>query len=146
LIPDRNRKDPDRNYKINYKPYKKNHYDNKIYVFTNGGTFSMSSYTTTKLKLHTNCTIIGEETGGTEIGSNAIIWYQLTLPNTKVQVAIPRFFIDHVVIPAIEGRGVIPDIPIKYELSDLLEGKDLEMEKVIELINEKQEAGSQKLD
>lgn len=95
----------------------------------------MSSYVTTKLKHHTDCTIIGQETGGTEIGSNAIIWYSLILPNLKVQVVIPRIFIDHGVSSDKIGRGVMPDIPINYDIQDKLDWKDLELERLSSILN-----------
>ena len=136
LIPDRNRQDPNRNHKISYKAFKRNFFDKKIFIITDGGTFSMSSFVASKLKHHTDCTIIGQETGGTEIGTNAIIWYTLTLPKTKVDVVIPRFFIHHDVNPKLKGRGVIPDIQIEYSIDEILKRTDKELEKVKQLIRD----------
>ena len=121
LMPDHDKEDPMRNHEIKYKPIKKNHFSGKIFLLTDGGTFSMASYLTAKMKyLYDDCTIIGAETGGGEIGSNALIWYKLTLPNTKVQVMIPYYFIDHKVEENTPGHGVLPDYPIEYGLNDLL--------------------------
>ncbi len=134
LMPDKNKSDPNRNYKIKYKPKKKNFYAGNLYVLIDGGTFSMGSLVATKLKHNTSCTILGEETGGGEMGSNAVLMYNLTLPETKVRVTIPYYFLDHHVKLEQLGRGVVPDYPIHYELDELLNKKDKEMEKVISLI------------
>ena len=127
LIPDRNKQDPDRNFELRFKPKKKNHFDGKIYLLTDGATFSMSSYVTTKLKHYTDCTIIGQETGGGEKGSYALLWYKLRLPESEVQVSIPYYFLDHAVEPTLKGRGVMPDYPIEYDYDEIFLRIDKEM-------------------
>jgi len=136
LIPDKIKDDPNRNYAIRYKPKKKNPYKGNLYVLIDGATFSMSSFVATKLKHHRNCIILGKETGGGEIGSNAILIYNLTLPATKIRVNIPYYFLDHDVELNMVGRGVMPDIEISYELKEILQKEDKEMEKVKLLINQ----------
>ncbi|MEL6591141.1 MAG: S41 family peptidase [Bacteroidota bacterium] len=136
LIPDREKDDPRRNYNINYKSISKNAYQGKIYVLIDGGSFSTSGIVAAKLKHHTEAIFIGQETGGGEVGSNAIIKYNLTLPETKVRVVLPYYFMDHNVSPELKGRGVFPDIEVEYSIEEILSGKDKEMEKVRALIQE----------
>lgn len=112
-IPDRNKADEARNYQIRYKPMKRNHFDGKIYVLVDGYTFSMGSFLASKLKNGRNAVIIGEETGGGEVGFNATLSWDLELPNSKVRVIIPMY---HVAIqPEMEdlGRGVMPNADIQ---------------------------------
>ena len=134
LMPDPDKSDPMRNHEIKYKPMKVNHFDGDVYVLTNGGTFSMGAAVTTQLKHERNAMIIGTETGGGENGSYAIINYHLMLPNTKIRVIIPYYFMDHGVTPEQKGRGVIPDIIVDQSIEDLIMGRDKEMEVVRSLI------------
>lgn len=130
LMPDQDKNDPNRNYAIHYRPMKKNAYNGKLYVLTDGGTFSMGSYVAAKLKHHTDCILLGSETGGGEMGSNAILMYNLTLPETGIRVRIPFYFLDHNVSIEEKGRGVIPTIEMQYSLEELLQGIDKEMQQI----------------
>lgn len=130
FMPDQDKSDPSRNYATKYKKMKRNHFDGAIYVLTNGGTFSMGALVTTRMKHDRNATIIGQETGGGENGSYAIINNNLALPNTKVRVVIPYYFLDHDVTPEEKGRGVIPDIIVDYTIEELTSGIDKEIEVV----------------
>lgn len=134
LIPDRNKLDPKRNYSLSFKPKKKHVFDGKIYLIIDGASFSMSAYVATKLKHLTDATIVGQETGGGEIGSNALLWYHIFLPHSKLKLAIPYYFLDHDVQPELIGRGVIPDIPVSYKLTEKLNRVDKEMLTIEKLI------------
>ncbi len=132
LMPDKDRSDPNRNFMIRYKPQKRNGYKGVLYVLTDGGTFSMSSYVATKLQHHSDAILFGRETGGGEAGSNAILKYELLLPETGIRVNLPYYVINHDVQPVQFGRGVMPDIQIEYNLRERLDKWDKEMEKVYE--------------
>ncbi len=130
LMPDHDKLDTNRNYQLTFKPIKKNAFKGNLYLLTNGGCFSMGALVPAKLKHYTNCIIIGSETGGAERGSNAILSYTLTLPETKIRIIIPSYFLNHKVNSVQFGKGVMPHIEIVYTLNDLLTNKDLEMERV----------------
>ncbi len=134
MMPDKNKEDPMRNHELTFKAQKKQRYSGKLYVLTNGGTFSMGSYVSTLLSHHTDAILLGEETGGGEAGSNAILSYNLTLPATSVRLVIPRYTLNHDVMVSREGRGVIPDIKIEYSLAEKMSGIDKEMERVLGLV------------
>lgn len=136
LIPDDDKADPHRNYAINYKPKKKYGFNGQIYVLIDGGTFSMGSLVATRLKHSTDCQVIGEETGGGELGSNAVLMYELTLPETQIRIKIPYYFLIHKVDSKIYGRGVIPQIKTNYQLEDILQNRDLEMIQIQQMINQ----------
>lgn len=122
------------NFIYTIKPHKKNHYDQKIFVLINGGSFSASCLVAGYLKALNRATFIGEETGGAMEGCNAGITPFYKLPNTKIRVRIPAFRIVHDVCPAITGHGILPDYKIEYSLKDILNKKDLELQKALELI------------
>ena len=108
----------------------KNHYNGKLYILIDGGCFSATAYTAAFLKKHKRGLFIGEETGGGEKGCNAMVMNYLELPNTKLRYRFPFFRVEHNVTPQAIGRGVFPDVNIKYDKKSRLEDKDLEMEKV----------------
>lgn len=134
LMPDRDRDDPRRNYELKIKPNTKYGFDGTLYVLINEGTFSLGSYVSTYLKKNEKALFIGSETGGGEFGSNALIRYNLDLPESGIRVVIPYYFMDHKIEKNDHwGSGVLPDYNIKYGIDDLLSGRDKVMEKAVEL-------------
>lgn len=127
-------------YTIKIKPKKKWHYTNNIYVLTNGGSFSASCLVAAYLKETHRATFIGRETGGTIEGCNAVITPYYKLPNTKTKVRVPTFrLLNDVYTKGNTGRGIIPDHETNYTFKDIYLKKDLEMEKVMELIKKQGE-------
>lgn len=112
----------------------KNRFKGQVYVLTNGGTFSMSSYTSAHLKHKTNAILIGEETGGGEHGCRGMSGGMIQLPNTKLRVLLNVYHLHHNFKNEDQGRGVMPHYPTPYSLDDKLKRRDLEMAKVKELI------------
>ncbi|MCY7292452.1 MAG: S41 family peptidase, partial [Ferruginibacter sp.] len=124
------------NFVYTIKPRKKNHYNKKIFVLINGGSFSASCLVAAYLKANGRSIFIGEETAGALEGCNAGITPYYTLPITKTKIRMPVFRIVHDVSPRITGRGIMPDYKIEYTMKDILHKKDLEILKVKELIKE----------
>ncbi len=122
------------NYVYTIKPVKKNHYDKKIYVLINGGSFSASCLVAAYLKYNRRAVFVGEETAGASEGCNAGITPYYKLPNTKVKIRVPAFRIVNDVCPQITGHGIMPDYKIEYTIKDILARRDLELQKVKELI------------
>ncbi len=75
-------------------------------------------------------TIVGQETGGRETFTSDSISIQM--PNSSLLAVIP------VATLALPGnnpdRGVLPDVEVEYSLADKISKKDLDLEKVKELI------------
>ncbi len=132
--PDRNKDDSARNYQIRYKPIRKNHFDGKIYVITDGLTFSAGSFVASKLKNGRDAIVVGEETGGGEVGFNAVLNWKLSLPNSGVIVTIPIYHVNQQRKMDDIGRGVMPNIPIHYDLEERKDQLDLEIEQILELL------------
>jgi hypothetical protein len=122
-------------YTYTIKPIKKNHFDKKVFVFVNGGSFSASVLVGAYLKHNRRALFIGEETAGASEGCNAGITPYYKLPNTKLRVRVPAFRIVHDVSPTVTGRGIIPDYVIQYSIRDILQRKDLELQKFREIVS-----------
>jgi len=118
-------------------PKKRKGFDGKLFVLTNGRSFSISGMVSSYLKYKANAIVIGEETGGTQTGSNAMLSGTVILPHTKTQIIVPLYHIHHQIKVPDTKRGLIPDFPIQYKVQDLINKKDLEMEKVREIVSGK---------
>jgi uncharacterized protein YbjT (DUF2867 family) len=83
-----------------------------------------------------NVKIVGEETGGGSYGNTAWIIPELTLPNTRLRIGIPKF--GFVMRPNLvkEGRGVLPDVYAAPTTEDVRKGIDVKMEAVRKMILE----------
>ena len=114
--------------RVEFKPKKKWHFDGKLLVLIDGGTFSAASCIAAYLKKYQRATFVGQETGGAESGCNAFLTPYLILPETEIKYLLPLYRIDNNVNPEKFGRGIFPDIETKYHLEDILKNKDLEME------------------
>ncbi len=114
-------------------------FEGQIYVLTNANTFSNGSVVTIYAKEYGDAIVIGQEPGSRYEGFAAGSTQYVVLPNTKIKVGIPRYLIQTVYPPTktkLKNRGAVPDYPVQYSLPDLLEKKDKEMEKAMELIKE----------
>lgn len=132
------------NFIYTIKPKRKNHFDKKVIVLINGGSFSASCLVAAYLKYHNRATFIGQETGGAIEGCNAGITPYYRLPNTHIKVRMPAFRIVHDVEPEITGHGILPDYKTDYSLKDILSKRDLEMQKAKELLDIKNNEFNQK--
>jgi len=103
----------------------------KIYVLIDGGTFSAGSLLAANLKALKNVTFVGEETGGSKNVWTALTLKSLSLPTSQLLLrygTLPAFFGD---ITRIDGRGLMPDVEITYQIEDELAAKDLELDWVL---------------
>lgn len=119
-----------------FKPVRKNHFNGNIYILTGGNSFSATTLFAEELKGQKNVKIIGEETGGGAYGNTAWIIPELTLPNTKLRVGIPKFRFVMRRDLVKEGRGVMPDIYVAPTADDIKKGIDVKVEKAKQLIIE----------
>ncbi|MEO6288817.1 MAG: S41 family peptidase [Ginsengibacter sp.] len=133
-------KQKDGNYHFRYwerhtfTPKRKNHFEGKIYVLTNGLTFSASSLFCNAMKGQDNVTLVGEETGGGWYGNSGIMIPDIILPRTRLRVRLPFFrLVQYNHIP-VKGTGVIPDIYIGPNLKDVINSEDSKLEKVRKMI------------
>lgn len=112
------------------KPRKRQNFDGKTFVLTNGWSFSAASMCASFLKNKAGATVVGTESGGNESGNCGGGFPKLKLPHTGYKIRFPLFLLRYQVGRPDVGRGVMPDIATPYGIQDLLSGRDLEMEAV----------------
>lgn len=118
------------------KPQKEDRFSGNVYVIQNGFTASSGSFVSTYLKKHVNAVIVGTESGGGAAGNNGLFYATSKLPHSKIQVRLPQYWLNYHLIPD-KGRGVLPDIPIRYSVDDIMQKSDLEMKEIRKLIRRK---------
>jgi len=118
------------------KPQKKNRFTGNVYVIQNGFTASSGSFVSTYLKEHVQAIIVGTESGGGAAGNNGLFYATSKLPNSKIKVRMPQYWLNYHLIPD-KGRGVLPDIPVRYSIDDIMRKKDLEMVEIRKLIRQR---------
>lgn len=108
------------------------HFNKKIYLLIDKGTFSAGSIFAASLKNQCKVTVIGEETGGAEAGSDGG-FSTIRLPNTSMLLHLPRFWESTTASDHRSKHGLIPDIVVKNDIS-WTKYNDAVMKKVKELI------------
>jgi C-terminal processing protease CtpA/Prc len=107
----------------------------RVYVLINGGSFSGSGETTSLMHYHKRAVFIGEECGAGYYGNTSGLMPTLTLPQTQLRMRIPMVRY-HMAVSGYDypDRGIIPDYPFTRTIEDHLNGKDTEMDYVLDLI------------
>jgi len=116
---------------------KNNHFNGKVYVLTNGLTFSASSLFCNAVKGQSNVTLIGEETGGGWYGNSGIMIPDIILPNTKLRVRLPMFRLVQYHHVSIKGTGVMPDVFVGPTVESTKNNIDRKMAAVKDMIKER---------
>ncbi|MCB9227650.1 MAG: hypothetical protein H6578_10850 [Chitinophagales bacterium] len=106
-----------------FKP-NKDAFAGKVYVFTNGGSFSCSAIFANTVKETKRGKIVGEMTGGSAYvnsgGPNEVV----ILPNTKISFTIPKTQYNLRKDLSNIGLGVMPDVKITENPNKILNGQD----------------------
>jgi C-terminal processing protease CtpA/Prc len=103
----------------------------KIYVLINGGSFSASSIISSNLKGLKRATFVGEETGGDYNGTVAGFMPILQLPHSELKVRIGIMNMAPHYQTKVIGHGIFPDVPITPTLEDQIQGKDPELDWIL---------------
>lgn len=121
------------------KPKKpnKNNFSGKVYVITNGMSFSASCILSSALQLNPKVTFVGEETGGALKGTVAGFMPVVKLPNSKLSLRLGLLDIQSVNQSGPDGRGIFPNIEIKQTIQDKIDKKDPEMEWILKDLGNK---------
>lgn len=109
-----------------------------VVVLTSGNTTSAASEFAAIFHYQRRGKIVGEETGGCYYGSTGGNYLNLRLPNSGLEVRVPtvRIFtaVEEDFIQQPKGRGTFPDYPILPTISDILNDKDVQMEKAMSIL------------
>ncbi|MCL9807469.1 S41 family peptidase [Flavobacterium amniphilum] len=108
-----------------------NHFNGKVYVLINGGSFSASCIISSALKANKDITFVGEETGGDFNGTVAGIMPVLKLPNSEIQWRLGLMHIKPVKQTDVKGHGIYPDKEIIQTIEDKVNKKDPELEWIL---------------
>lgn len=116
---------------------KKNNYKGKVFLITDASNSSATHLMAMYAKQIENITIVGQETGGNQMGTNGNFMFFLRLPNTKVELDIPviNMYVN-TEKKAIDG-GVKPHIEITKNAQDFIKNIDTELNAIINLIETK---------
>lgn len=117
-----------------FSPKTNHHFDGKVYILIGGNSFSATTLFVGALKGQKNVTLVGEETGGGYYGNTAWIIPDVTLPNTKLRIRLPKFRLVVDKSREKDGRGVMPDVFALPTTEAIRRGIDFKAEKVRELI------------
>ena len=101
---------------------KSDHFNGKLYVLINGGSFSATAVVISILERDKRRIFIEEETGGNKyvISGDPI---EVLLPITKIRSYISTTTYK-ITAGVNNGHGVLPTYPIKIKIKDLLQGND----------------------
>jgi C-terminal processing protease CtpA/Prc len=106
----------------------------KVFVLTDGGTFSTAADFCAVTHHLNRATFVGEETGGGYCGNNSGFEPRVRLPNSKLQVRVPMYeYWNAVSAPERKRSGTIPDVPVETKVADWLLANDQPLEKALNL-------------
>lgn len=119
------------------KPRKKN-FKGKTYLLTDASNSSATHLMATYVKALTDITLVGQTTGGNQLGTNGGYMFFLNLPNLDIEVDIPVIKQQAFPVDATTPNGGIePDIVIEKNIPDFVNGIDTELQAVSKLdVNE----------
>lgn len=111
-------------------------YKGKLYVLTNGVSFSATGEVAGMLKSYRQDAIfIGEETGGNPTQNTSGVMIMMNLPNSKIRVMQSLICFETNVNFENDGYGAKPDYPIKNTIEQELKGEDGVMQWTLDYIS-----------
>lgn len=109
------------------------HFAGRVLALMNGGSFSTTCEFLSSLHYRKRATFIGQEAGGGYYGNTSGRMPLLILPNSKLQLRVPLQTYYLAVKGADPRRSILPDVPVKETIADLLAGRDPVMANALEL-------------
>ncbi|WP_340202260.1 S41 family peptidase [Ascidiimonas sp. W6] len=125
-------------YSVKEKVYKplKNGYKGKVFLLTDASNSSATHLMAAYAKQAEEITIVGQETGGNQLGTNGSFMFFLRLLNTFVELDIPVINMYVPVGTTPKDGGIQPDVSVIRKATDFINNKDVELAKVLEIIKE----------
>ena len=123
---ERNKDVPD--FEPLYHPMQANtiHFDGELFVLVDGGCLSTTGHFISLLKYHTSAVFAGQQPGSTFRCNDFSI--KETLPNTKIEINIPRTTFKTTVAGYFEKHPFELDYRMDYRIEDRLHGEDIDLE------------------
>ena len=111
-------------------------FEGSVYILVNGKTFSAGATLARYLREYADAIAIGEEAGARYEGFVAGSKQDITLPNSKINIGIPRYHTDFP--PSgkqpTSNKGLLPDHIVKYSIDDIINKVDKEREFLNQLL------------
>ncbi len=113
-------------------------YSGDIVVLTNGSTYSAAASLARYLREYGNAYVIGEETGSRYEGYVAGSTEFISLPNSAIQIGIPRYltYYPDSNKQSSRNRGLIPDLIVRQNVNDLKENNDRVLNVAIDFVSQ----------
>lgn len=106
----------------------------KVYVLINGYTFSAASLLAANLAGMKRAVFVGEESGGGYNQCSAGRMPLVEMPNSKLRLRLGIMRIVPATHRDLDGHGIFPDIPVSNTLENILSGKDMVLDTVLQEI------------
>lgn len=114
-----------------------NNYKGRVYILADGRSFSASAEFSSIVKTNHRGKFIGEECGGGYYGNTSGDEAFVTLPNTRIVARVPmvKYSMD---VKSLGNKvwGIPPDYPFYSTISDIIHGKDGQLDYAIKLIRD----------
>ncbi|WP_341838590.1 S41 family peptidase [Chitinophaga pollutisoli] len=115
------------------QPAAENGFRGKVCILQNGRSFSVSGEFAAAAR-NLGIKTVGEESGGGRHGNTSGGFAIVTLPNTKLTLAVP--LLGYHMHPGGPGGGGVPaDVTILPTVHDVLEGRDVVLQKALEALS-----------
>jgi Peptidase family S41 len=114
-----------------------NYFKGNLFILIDGGTFSAASLFAVALKYQKNCTIIGQETGGGEMGCDGIKITNIKLPQTGLMLRLPLLWACSISPMQNYGKGLLPDITVSPSPKQIYEQRYLGKDPFIAAVKQK---------
>lgn len=111
------------------------HYDGKVYVLTNGSSFSAATLFPAVLVRNRRGVSVGRETGSGYHYMTALKFADIQLPNSLQSIHIPlvQLIFDTTVCDRLpQGRGLLPDYPLPLTYDEVVSGADGQTDVMLE--------------
>ncbi len=111
------------------------HYDGKVYVLTNGSSFSAATLFPAVLVRNRRAVSVGRETGSGYHYMTALKFADIQLPNSLQTIHIPlaQLVFDTTICDRLpQGRGLLPDYPLPLTYDEVVSGTDGETDVMLE--------------
>lgn len=111
----------------------KNVFKGKTHMIIGSANTSLAFYTAARFTMQNIGTTIGTETGGNlnDINGGQILF--LNLPHSKIEIDFP--IMGAFTIPEQPDQGIKPDIEVNYSRQDIVSNIDLELIRLLKMIN-----------
>lgn len=102
-----------------------------VYFLIDGGCSSTTSEFASLARGANIGTFIGQEVGGCYMGNTGGVLGWFELPNTKLRVRIGMVKFEMTDGKTLNKQGVMPDISVEYTMEDIIQEKNLELDRAL---------------